>query len=165
MPAGSTYTPIATTTLGSTQQYITFSSLGSYTDIYAVISAKNITGGWYWVKATFNSDTGSNYSNTVIQGDGSTASSYRYSNTAAVILGATNNTNNGTITASFQNYANTTTNKTVISRSSETVNGAFAMVGLWRNTAAITSIRFDVENGTSSFASGSTITLYGIASA
>ena len=42
MAAGSTYTPIATTTLGSAQADVTFSSIsGSYTDLVLIIGGKN----------------------------------------------------------------------------------------------------------------------------
>ena len=40
MPAGSTYTPIATTTLGSSQATVTFSSFTGYTDVILVASAR-----------------------------------------------------------------------------------------------------------------------------
>jgi hypothetical protein len=62
------------------------------------------------------------------------------------------------------NYANTTTYKTSISRGNNSANRVRAYVALWRNTAAITSIQI-ITNGAINFATGSTFTLYGIASA
>ena len=64
---------------------------------------------------------------------------------------------------SIQNYANTTTYKTMISRASDATQNAIAYVGLWRSTSAINSITLSVSAGT--FAIGSTFTLYGIKAA
>ena len=61
------------------------------------------------------------------------------------------------------NYSNATTYKTVITRASNANNGVDAVVGLWRNTAAITSI--NVFLGTGNLDTGSTFTLYGIKAA
>ena len=62
MAAGSTYTPLATSTLGSAAASVTFSSIsGSYTDLVLVIScAQSAAGGG--LRFQFNSDTGGNYS-------------------------------------------------------------------------------------------------------
>ena len=61
MAAGATYTQIATTTLGSSQSTITFSSIsGAYTDLVLVVTAKVSSATDLWVRA--NSDSGSNYS-------------------------------------------------------------------------------------------------------
>jgi hypothetical protein len=59
------------------------------------------------------------------------------------------------------NYANTTTFKTHISRSNNSSNFVMATVGLWRSTAAITSITL-LTNTADTFSVGSTFTLYGI---
>jgi hypothetical protein len=61
------------------------------------------------------------------------------------------------------NYRNSTTYKTVLSRYDDATKSTGAEVGLWRNTAAITSVL--MKPGTGSFAAGSTFTIYGIAAA
>jgi hypothetical protein len=167
MPAGSTYTPIATTTLGSNQTTVTFTSFSGYTDLVLVTNLRYSTGtpsGNAFLR--FNSDSGTNYSRTFLQGDGSSASSGRGSNENAVyVLGNTNASGvfNTNITQ-IQNYSNSTTFKTVLSRWVNATDFALAFVSTWRNTAAITTI--DVTaSGTSQFASGCTFTLYGIAAA
>jgi hypothetical protein len=43
MAAGSTYTPIATTTLGTAQSSVSFSSFSGYTDLVLVSSTKAAT--------------------------------------------------------------------------------------------------------------------------
>jgi hypothetical protein len=61
------------------------------------------------------------------------------------------------------NYSNSTTNKTVVARANNAGNQLNALVALWRNTAAITNVTVDAIFG--SFNSGTTVSLYGIASA
>jgi hypothetical protein len=166
MPAGSTYTPIATTTLGSAQATVTFSSLGSYTDIVAVITAK-VSASSYDLSFRVNGDSGTNYSLTALSGNGSTANSIRVSSATAGrgdyrAYMDTSEFNNYII--NFMNYGNSTTFKTIIGRGNSAALGTDAVVNLWRNTAAITSIVFAPEF-TGNFATGSTFTLYGIASA
>jgi hypothetical protein len=63
----------------------------------------------------------------------------------------------------FQNYSNTTTYKTVISRGSAETNITIGYANLWRNTAAISSLVLAAPTDT--FTSGSTFTLYGITAA
>jgi hypothetical protein len=175
MPA--TYEPIATTTLGSAAASYTFSSIPStYTDLILVTQSRNDAPFQYddiWV--CFNSDTtNANYSVTRLSGDGSSASSNRSTNandgagTRSWIL-SDNGAGSGIFgigITSIMNYANTTTFKTGISRSNtqanESVRGA---VGLWRNTAAINSIKLSIRNESTNFIAGCTFTLYGIKAA
>ena len=164
----STYTPIATQTLGSSAATVTFSSIsGSYTDLILVITAASVSGEPA-IAFQLNGDTGSNYSRTLLIGNGTTASSERASSsTQGRISNSTGLTTtlgaNATI-AQFMNYSNSTTNKTVIARSNTTLYATEAIVNLWRNTAAITSIALFTNSGVS-FATGSTFTLYGVNSA
>lgn len=162
-----TYDSIATTTLGSAQTTVTFNSIsGSYTDIVIVANVKTLTAPYQPI-LRFNSDSGTNYSATAVSGNGSTAVSSRhtnqngiYANPGAGVGGTVGNFMPWII--SVQNYSNTTTNKTVIARFNNPdaiVNG---LVGMWRNTNAITSISLVAESGSGDFQSGSTFTLYGI---
>jgi hypothetical protein len=158
-----TYEPIATTTLGSAQATVTFSSIsGSYTDLVLVISC-NVSSGSQDVQVRYNSDSASNYSTTNLYGTGSIAGSNRQSNSTNAWIGLANTTNRGVIVTNFQNYSNSTTNKTAVSRSSVADYEVDAMVSLWRSTSAITSI--EIKLSASTFTSGSTFTLYGIKAA
>ena len=168
----STYSPIASVTLSSAQSSVTFSGIPqTYTDLVIVGVGYNSTGDGYAPRFDFNSDTGNNYSFTQIGGNGSSASSTRSSNRANIpaswLTGwDTTSTEVGMFTTHIMNYSNTTTNKTVLSRGNQaagTYPGTEAVVGLWRSTAAITSIRITADIAT--FASGSTFNLYGILSA
>lgn len=158
-----TYSPIASTTLGAAAASITFSTIsGAYTDLVLVMNGKNDTAFDNW-RLTLNSDTGSNYSYTSLVGNGSTASSSRGSNATPMYIGGIPSSDFGTNIAHINNYSNTTTYKTVISRASSANNNAAAWVNLWRSTSAITTIKIDC--GTGNLATGTSATLYGIASA
>ena len=164
MAAGSTYTPIATTTLGSAQATVTFSSIsGSYTDLILVMSVKNSLGSYYDNLLQFNGDTGSNYSWTRLRGNGTTADSTRGSNQTSIQVGWGGADYVPNI-VQIQNYSNATTYKSVLSRQNDAAANVAAYVGLWRNTAAINQITINAYSG-SNLSSGSTFTLYGITAA
>jgi hypothetical protein len=154
-----TYEPIATTTLGSAAASYTFSSIpATYTDLVLIIQATTITANY---NLRLNGDTGSNYSDTSLWGNGSSAASYRSSNNT--VIGLTYTSSGAPISRiQIQNYSNTTTYKTVLTRQDDSVNAAGGNVGLWRNTAAINSITI-VSTG--NLPTGSTFTLYGIKAA
>ena len=162
MPA--TYENIATTTLGSAAASITFSSISSaYTDLRIVLVGTTTAGVVPALR--LNSDTGSNYSNTSLFGSGSSAVSGRNTNTTEMFM--TDNTSTSTtvpilIEIDIFNYRGST-NKTLLSANSSDKNGSGGVervVGLWRNTAAITSVELRARSST--WATGTTATLYGI---
>jgi len=163
MAAGSTYTPIATTTLSSTQATVTFSSFSGYTDLFLVVNALN-DAGYRGMTIQLNSDT-SNYSSTYMNADTTnTATSGRSINTSNYIdpFLTIAQTQRGVVTVNFMNYSNTTTYKTILSRGAVAINSR-ASVGLWRSTSAITS--FTIGMTVDNFVSGSVFTLYGISAA
>jgi hypothetical protein len=165
MAAGSTYTPIATYTAGSAQSSINFSSLGSYTDLRIVA---NMQDSNYYGLIRFNSDSGTNYSRTWMYGDGSSALSNRTSNATSAYFGATPSGSEFLEnTMDIMNYGNSTTYKTMLFRQTQASSGgqAGAYVYLWRSTSPITSISFLSATGSASIATGSSVTLYGIAAA
>lgn len=162
-----TYDKIATTTLGSATQSITFSSIsGSYTDLVIVLVAGVASGTDSKVRVRLNSDTGTNYSMTNILGDGSTAFSQRGSNASGMDIGLLFNTNSVTNVSiiNIMNYANTTTYKTCIARGNNPAWGTGAAVGLWRNTSAVTSVTL-LQDGGNNMIIGSIATLYGVKAA
>jgi len=161
-----TYDCIATTTTSGSAGTVTFSSIPStYTDLILVYNGG--LSGFDYVFGRFNSDTGTNYSGTAIYGNGTSAASHRYSSTAYLQLIGWG-IGQGTALTSvglvhIMNYANTTTNKSVIVRdiNPESSGGTQAGVHLWRSTAAITSITLTGINSRT-YTNGSTFTLYGI---
>ena len=161
MPA--TYEPIATTTLGSANNAITFSSIPStYTDLrLVVVGTVNTTG--VEVRVQLNGDTASNYSNTQLTGNGSAASSNRYSAAYFQFIGSGSSTVPNMATMDLMSYAGSTF-KTVLTTWSGDLNGSGTVertVSLWRSTAAINSIKVHAS-GVNTLSSGTTATLYGI---
>jgi hemolysin activation/secretion protein len=164
MPA--TYESIATTTLGSAQADVTFTGIsGSYTDLILITNSRASGASPRQLQIQVNSDTGSNYSATLLSGDGSTAGSSRASNATFMYIAA-NSASSGSFQHSishFQNYSNTTTNKTVISKGHDSSVSVRLYVNLWRSTSAITSIK--IYLAADNLDAGSTFTLYGIKAA
>jgi len=127
-----TYEPIATTTLGSAAATITFSSIPATYTDLVIVFAGTATANLNPLMS-FNSDSGTNYSTTV-----SLCRISIFSYTAAV-------------------------NKTALIEYSSDRNGTGfveRLVGLWRSTASITTV--SLSTSTSTFAAGTTATLYGI---
>lgn len=171
MPA--TYDPIATQTLGSASASVTFSSIPStYTDLVLVTNYIATTLG-NTVALTFNNDTASNYSRTYLGAWNGPSSSYgstrftsRTNISCAWQTGAASTTSPNPIIYNIMNYSNTTTNKSVLFRFNTiaaSLSETSAEVGLWRSTAAIN--RIDLTSSATTFAIGSTFTLYGIKAA
>lgn len=168
-----TYTPLATTTVGSATSTVTFSGIsGAYTDLVLVVSGRSTVAGQSsdGLAVRVNSDTGANYSVTALRGNGSaTASSQNTNDTyyrlaTYAMTGASSASGAfSTTTIHFMNYANTTTNKTILARQNVASDGVASTVGLWRSTAAITSISCVGYSG--NIDAGSTFSLYGVASA
>lgn len=165
-----TYEPIATQTLGSVTSFINFSSIPStYTDLVVVMTGMITTNG-NSIVFQFNGDTGTNYSTTQLTGNGSSISSTRTTNRSFVAIGwnvGFSDTTESNAIANVMNYANTTTNKTVLSRANNSngtsLPGTEVVAGLWRNTAAINSIK--IWDTVSTLKAGFTATIYGIKAA
>ena len=112
----------------------------------------------------YNSDTASNYSSVRLYGTGSTTGSDAPSSTPAIYyVGRGSSTRPCPNISSILNYSNTTTYKTSLHRANDAGDIVLAVVGSWRSTAAISSIKIFPSSG--SFDTGSTFTLYGIKAA
>jgi hypothetical protein len=159
-----TYEPIATTNGTGSSATITFSSIpGTYTDIIIMGTSKGSFNDEN-INIRFNSDTGANYSWTILDGNGSGASSDRNSTSNnTYIRGGVSGTSNSANIFQINNYANTTTYKTAITRANNTGARLRAVVGLWRSTSAITSV--SLVNDSGNFSTETTFTLYGIKAA
>jgi hypothetical protein len=163
-----TYDKIATTTLGSSSSLVTFSSIpGTYTDLVLVGSIQCENTSFY---IRCNSDTSNKYSATLLSGDGSTASSSRFTQTdlggnGIYTPGNTfpSATSFGVGIWNFLNYSNTTTNKTILSRVGSAGLSTRSIVNLYASTSAITQL--DIRPFSGTMATGTSFTLYGIKAA
>jgi hypothetical protein len=170
MAAGSTYTPIATYTVPSATASYTFTSIPStYTDLVLIANGATTTAASNINVRVGNGsvDTGNNYSQTILNGNGSSATSTRYSNQGQYQPSNEDaywdTTFSGLMIINFQNYSNTSTYKTILSRANKAGLGLSASVALWRSTSAINQIFFG--GSSQNLATGTTFTLYGIAAA
>jgi hypothetical protein len=165
-----TYELIASNTLTTDTASVTFSSIpATYTDLVVRLSARSDTSGYKTGYIKFNADAGSNYSTTILRGNGSAASSARTSSAnqgyCGYIVGTdyTSNTfsNNEVYIPSYT--ANQNKPVSIFSapeNNATTAEFLSAWAWLWRDTAAITSI--ELYPNSDDFASGSSFFLYGI---
>lgn len=117
--------------------------------------------------ATFNSDTGSNYSQHFLRGNGSAAQAGGSASQTSTTLGGIEQGGNaanifGAGVIDVLDYANTSKYKTVRSLFGYDANGSGYIVlasGLWQSTSAITSITMTPVNGIAQYSS---FALYGI---
>jgi hypothetical protein len=156
--ATNTYVALAKVTASgsSTTQLVMSSIPATYTDLILIgnISTSMVGVNGY---LQFNGDTASNYSWTRMLGDGSAASSSRGTSQTGINYLVNDYT---TTICHIQNYSNTTTHKIALVRANSPSDYVTAAVGLWRNTAAITSVTIDLDGNT--IPSGTTFSLYGI---
>jgi len=169
----STYTLISSNVLSSTAASVTFSAIPStYTDLVVRLSLRD-TGagldGLYWL--TFNGSGGTAYSNTFLYGYGTGTGSGRAANQAGIydLYGLDGSTATANTYASSEIYIPSYTvaqNKPISqfgvpeTNAASFSNGMGITAGLWRNTAAITSLT--IQSSITSFASTSSFYLYGI---
>jgi hypothetical protein len=155
----STYVALDKKTLTSAVGTVSFTDIPqTYTDLVLVFSGTAVSGDTMYYQ--FNGDTGTNYSDTYLFGDGS-AGSGRHANQGGIFGGGINTTKSQQI-INIMNYSNTTTTKNTLLRANASgITATSAFVGLWRSTAAITSIQLKIG---ANFAIGSSFSLYGIKS-
>lgn len=152
---------------GSSGEYIFNNIPQNYQDLRIVVNVKtNSNGGYGYL---YLNSYGSDQSWTALQGDGSSATSNRATGNAVMQWIPYTFQFSSTIpySATFDilNYANTTTKKTILARSSYDKNGSGGtqlLVGTYNVAGAITLIDFATFFGGIYYAAGSTFTLYGI---
>ena len=170
-----TYTLISSNTLSASAASVTFSSIPStYTDLLLKVSARdNDTGAFQQLRVTFNGDSATNYSYTNIYGTGSSAFSLGGATTANFNYinfqssdsnGATANTfgNSELYIPSYTVAQNKPVSMFSVSETNATATNMGATAGLWRNTAAITSLTIVPAFSGGNFLTGSSFYLYGV---
>jgi len=164
-----TYEPIATNTLSSAAASITLSSIpATYTDLRVVLVARSNNTGTPRenIHITFNGDTASNYSTTILYGQDGTIGTLRQSSQVRILAytGLPGTAGMFSLTTvDLFSYAGSA-NKTClveVNNDQNTVGGEInRQVGLYRSASAITSVTFTPQ--TNSFDTGTTATIYGI---
>jgi hypothetical protein len=165
--ATNTYVALDKVTVTSATPSITFTNINQgYTDLVLVLSGtKTVASGEGIGLRVGNGslDTGSNYSETIVWGNGSGSGSDRTTSqtrSRITYYGAWISGAFSVNTVHFNNYSNTTTFKPILSRANTSSQGVDATVSLWRSTAAINTI--SVYPFADSFDVGTTASLYGI---
>jgi len=171
-----TFVLISSNTLGTTAASVTFSSIpATYNDLVLQVSAKSdISGtGARNTYVEFNSDTSGIYSNTdaLATFDGSTNTTFSASFASDPYLRNRYTTATTNPADTFNNYELYIPSYTVsqhkpmsalgvVEQNSSQIAGVGAHAGLYRSTAAISSIKISPESG--NYVSGSSFWLYGI---
>lgn len=173
--ATSTYVALRQSTLSVDATSVTWDLTGvtGYTDLVIVASqyTKFGSAGSAGLFLRFNGSSATNYSCTLGYSGGTTPLSTRASGQNRGEVGQTWTTTSSTTTKfnpaviNIQNYANTTTYKTIIGRSGSADGINDMTVMLWKgatgsSTEAITSI--EISTNATTFLAGSTFALYGI---
>jgi len=163
----SSYESIATVTGNGSATTLTFSSIPS---TYVALQIRGIAndgvGNGYHASLRFNSDSGANYAQHRILGNGSTVTASANTSQTEMQIGNSGNIADtyATYITDIHNYANTTQNKTVRTFSGRDNNGSgscFLFSGLWLSTSAVTSVSI-YNVGPVAWTSGTTFALYGI---
>ena len=151
-----TYVQLNSIMLATASLSVTFSNIPqNYRDLVLVWSGSCSANTGLGV--IFNSDTGSNYTRTLMIGNGSTT----------VVATQTDNGFGETGTSQSNNifnimdYSATDKNKIVLVRVNANGNFVAANVGNWANNSAITSVTLDPAS-TNTFSANSVFTIYGI---
>lgn len=164
----SSYESIASTTGGGAYS-ITFSSIPTgYKSLQVRFSFQNASNNGDWLFMQFNGDTAGNYDYHRLRGNGATVFAGRTNNASYMFASETANgawpSYPGIGIIDVIDYDSTTKNKTMRHISGSEKNGAGGIElgsGLWRSTAAVTSITLTCFSGSGSFTSSS-FALYGI---
>lgn len=164
---------IATATGTGSAGTITFTSIPStyqHLQVRILVRDTSTGGGDLNLRMQFNSDTGSNYVDHNLRGDGSTVVAGGFAgNDRAVVRNfipdssSSNTTMYGAAIVDIHDYASTSKYKTIRTLAGKDRNGSGLLImgsNLWMSTSAITSITF-TPDGTA-YATGSTFALYGV---
>jgi hypothetical protein len=171
---GAAYESIASATGTGSSGTITFSSIPStYTSlqIRAIMRSSATGTSISQSNLTFNSDSGNNYAQHGINGNGSFADveSYATGGYAGILLSGTvaraglTSGIMGTLILDIHNYASTSQYKTIRSLAGGDANGSGRVAlnsGLWLSTSAINSITLSAISG--NWTTDTIISLYGI---
>jgi len=152
------YEHIATVTLGSSANSITFSAIPQgYRDLELIINASVSTSGALAGEIYFNNDTNSGNYRFVVMGAGLSST---FTNSSASSTQIVFDADGGVNTLQIMDYSATDKHKTTLIRNSNPLDRVEASTVRWTNTNAITSI--EITDQSQTYDAGSTFDLYGI---
>jgi hypothetical protein len=172
-PSTNSYESISTTTVGAggsaTVSFTSIPSTYKHLQIRILSRTDRASSAGDGGLLTFNSDTGTNYAYHYIQGDGASATAGGTASNNSIIFPRSASATQtsgifGVGIIDILDYTNTNKYKTVRTLGGNDANGSGIVAifsGLWMNTAAITSITLDQQNGPN-WVQYSSFALYGI---
>lgn len=168
-----TFKFIASVTLGSDTNLITFSSIpGTYDDLFIYVSARGSTSGENTLYYPFNGQTPTqNQKAKALYGTGTAGGALASISNTWHSIGVTtsNQTTDGfsIVKTYIPNYSNTSYQKTAVHTGANNDNTTTKYISFstqsWEQTSAITTI--DITIGSGNFKTGSSAYLYGISRA
>ncbi len=159
-----TYVPLAQITLTAPDAEIVFGNIpNSFRDLVLVMNGTMTANSFIGLR--FNGDSANSYSGVRMYSGSGSPGYYSNTNSGTFAWLADFVTVQGMITANVMDYTATDKRKTVLARNNlPTYDSGVtqAIASTWANTSAVTSMTVVGEAG-KSFASGTTLALYGIA--
>lgn len=159
-----TYIPIATTTLATATQTVSFTNITQqYRDLVIVFSGTLSVNGSLCID--MNGDYSTNYYSVDMFGTGSGQGSGTGSYVASVFFGRSYAINSSQVvmaTANLMDYSASDKHKTMLTRGSASGQLVEACVTRWANNSPVTTFR--VFNNFGNIAAGTTISVYGVVS-
>jgi hypothetical protein len=161
--ATATYEPISSTSFTAATASHTFSSIPStYKHLQIVAFVKSSTSTPY-MQMRYNSDSGNNYNQiNWFPSAGSWGSGGNYSAPIGYVAsnGMFNSSTFGNLVIDIVDYTNTNTEKNFIAYGGSQAQEGEMTYGVWHSSSAINNIYLQLSAG--NFATGTTITLYGL---
>jgi len=165
MPAGATFEPIATSTLLTNTNTVSFTNIpNTYTDLLILARCAYQSFGSGDMNIQFNSDTGNNYGTTRLLNSGTGAISNTSTNRANVNSGECGSAFTVVEVHILSYTASVFKNVFTSGINPGGIDNGYWTMGAWRNTSAITSVQIRAEISPT-WQAGSTFTLYGISGA
>jgi hypothetical protein len=162
----SSYESIQTVTVGgggsATVSFTSIPATYKHLQIRASAKAVNNDQGYFM---QFNSDTGTNYNTHLLYGNGASVTALSNNTWGGMDLSPTSSSNFSAMVVDILDYTDTNKNTTIRTLSGVDNNGsgyAFFASGLWRNTAAVTSLTIREILGGGNITEFSSFALYGI---
>lgn len=160
MSIATTYTPLASTTLSSTTNSITFSNIpNTYADLVFVVQVAGTSGNYLNVR--LNGDAGSNYPDTFMYGSGSTVAAFNGTDNSKWLSMNLMSSQWANQVWHILDYAQTDKYKIAMTQADKGQELTSLSALKWNSLAAVNSVQFFLAQG-GDMSIGTTISLYGV---